>query len=64
MLNHYENLYYYEKVVEKVNKVPVEVVKQKSFVNKWLKDKKILTYERVDFIPIDIYDAQKKKTYI
>ena len=63
LINHYENLFFQEKVMEKVNKVEQEVVKQKPFINKWLKDENILTYEHIDFIPPDIYNSDKKHIY-
>lgn len=63
LINHYENLFYQEKVIEKVNKVEQEVVKQKSFINRWLKDENIRTYEHIDFIPPDIHNSKKQHIY-
>lgn len=63
LLNHYENLFYQEKIIEKVNKVEQEVIKQKPFINRWLKDENIRTYEHIDFIPPDIHNSSKQHIY-
>jgi hypothetical protein len=59
--SHYENLYFYEKVIKKVKKEEIEILEKVLFVDKWLKDENIRTYEHVDFIPYDIFDATKNK---
>ena len=57
-INHYENLYFFEKKEKKVKKEMVEVIDKLPFIIRWLKDDNIRTYEHIDFIPYDIYEAE------
>ena len=61
VVHHYNNLFYYEKVSIEERKKKIDYFQKSSFINKWLKDENMRTYEYIDFIPFDTYNPRNNK---